>query len=84
VAALAPGPEDAEEQDNGADNLADPTHGPRLSPRRRSSPAVASGGGQGGHRAREQLRICVMSTPAAADARDHAGARRPLSAADRG
>jgi len=26
------GPEDAEKQENGADNLADPTHVPRLSP----------------------------------------------------
>jgi hypothetical protein len=32
MGALAPGPEDAEQQQNGADDLANPPHGPKVSP----------------------------------------------------
>src|SRR5215475_7350811 len=32
MGALTPGPEDTEEEENGADNLANPTHSPKTSP----------------------------------------------------
>jgi len=40
MGALAPGPEDAEQQEDGADNLADSTHGPKVSLRPPSSPGA--------------------------------------------
>jgi hypothetical protein len=41
MGAHAPGPEDAEKQETGADNLANPTHGPKTIP----ADGLARGGG---------------------------------------
>jgi hypothetical protein len=40
MGAHAPSPEDAEKQENGADSLANPTHGPRLSLRPSPGPGT--------------------------------------------